>query len=174
MERLQTSKTTFSCYIEMNVAPFRCSLAPSPATLRFLRIQNESLRLFSTFASQNTPRRQPVIRRHCELNDSRSKVRTNCWPRCQIRSASTSGTQVPGRERQWGIWRQRKGRESAPLEPNDLPSPLTGLSDEHSSLGRVLKSGNELKLRCTEFDETGRVTLVNGEFKKSELIQKVR
>jgi len=31
-----------------------------------------------------------------------------------------------------------------------------------------------LTLRCTEFDVDGNVTVVNGEFKKSELIQKVR
>jgi len=43
------------------------------------------------------------------------------------------------------------------------------------NLGRSLagKASNELKLRCTEFDENGNVTLVNGEFKKSELIAKV-
>ncbi|KAF2097833.1 Mg2+ transporter protein, partial [Rhizodiscina lignyota] len=35
-----------------------------------------------------------------------------------------------------------------------------------------LKPANELRLRCTEFDEKGDVTLVNGEFKKSELIAK--
>ncbi|MCJ1476047.1 magnesium ion transporter [Lambiella insularis] len=34
------------------------------------------------------------------------------------------------------------------------------------------KASNELKLRCTELDENGNVTLVNGEFKKSELIAK--
>ena len=37
-----------------------------------------------------------------------------------------------------------------------------------------MKMGNELRLRCTEFDENGNVTLVNGEFRKSELIAKVR
>ena len=30
-----------------------------------------------------------------------------------------------------------------------------------------------MKLRCTEFDENGNVTVVDGEFKKSELIAKV-
>lgn len=35
-----------------------------------------------------------------------------------------------------------------------------------------MKPTNELRLRCTEFDEFGNVTLVNGEFKKSELIAK--
>jgi Mg2+ and Co2+ transporter CorA len=33
-------------------------------------------------------------------------------------------------------------------------------------------SGADLKLRCTEFDSNGSVTLVSGEFKKSELIAK--
>ena len=36
------------------------------------------------------------------------------------------------------------------------------------------KATNEPRLRCTEFDNNGNVTLVNGEFKKSELIAKVR
>lgn len=35
------------------------------------------------------------------------------------------------------------------------------------------KAANELRLRCTEINEVGNVTLVNGEFKKSELIAKV-
>ncbi|KAL8732360.1 MAG: hypothetical protein Q9166_002758 [cf. Caloplaca sp. 2 TL-2023] len=34
------------------------------------------------------------------------------------------------------------------------------------------KAANELRLRCTEVNENGDVTLVNGEFKKSELIAK--
>jgi len=43
------------------------------------------------------------------------------------------------------------------------------------TLGRTMsaKAANEQKLRCTEFDENGNVVLVNGEFKKSELIAKV-
>lgn len=43
------------------------------------------------------------------------------------------------------------------------------------NIGRSLaaKASNELRLRCTEFDSNGNVTLINGEFKKSELIAKV-
>ena len=37
-----------------------------------------------------------------------------------------------------------------------------------------MRPTNELKMRCTELDEHGNVTLVSGEFKKSELIAKVR
>jgi magnesium transporter len=54
---------------------------------------------------------------------------------------------------------------------NDLP-PLASFLDDNQSPGRILKPTNELRLRCTEFDENGNVTLVNGEFKKSELIAK--
>lgn len=56
---------------------------------------------------------------------------------------------------------------------NHLP-PLSGfLDDSNAGLGgRITKPSNELRLRCTEFDENGNVTLVNGEFKKGELIAK--
>ncbi|KAI7219679.1 cora-domain-containing protein [Hortaea werneckii] len=46
------------------------------------------------------------------------------------------------------------------------------LDDSVGLGGRKIKPSNELKLRCTEFDENGNVTLVNGEFRKSELIAK--
>jgi magnesium transporter len=43
------------------------------------------------------------------------------------------------------------------------------------NIGRSLsaKATNELRIRCTEFDINGDVTLVNGEFRKQELIAKV-
>ena len=54
----------------------------------------------------------------------------------------------------------------------DLP-PLASFLDDGQSPGRILKPTNEHRLRCTEFDEHGNVTVVNGEFKKTELIAKV-
>lgn len=54
----------------------------------------------------------------------------------------------------------------------DLP-PLASFLDDGQSPGRILKPTNEPRLRCTEFDEQGNVTVVNGEFKKTELIAKV-
>jgi len=54
-----------------------------------------------------------------------------------------------------------------------------GLMDEGTegmfNIGRSLsaKASNELRIRCTEFDINGDVTLVNGEFRKQELIAKV-
>lgn len=68
----------------------------------------------------------------------------------------------------------RKGKGS--IRPSDLP-PLPSFLDDVAPGGhgrsKTGKAGNELKLRCTEIDENGNVTLVNGEFKKSELIAKV-
>lgn len=92
----------------------------------------------------------------------------------QSRHASTSSHAWLRR-----LWDFKSRGGQAALKPDDLP-PLTSFLDEGAessmfNLGRSLagKASNELKLRCTEFDENGNVTLVNGEFKKSELIAKV-
>ena len=70
----------------------------------------------------------------------------------------------------WGLW--RTDFAPRPSEPAPLPSLLDDVNG--ASLGRIKASRvNELKLRCTEFNEDGKVTLVNGEFKKTELIAKV-
>lgn len=65
----------------------------------------------------------------------------------------------------WPFGRTTEGRGKK------LP-PLASFLDG-SAPRLVLKATNEPRLRCTEFDENGNVTLVNGEFKKSELIQMV-
>ncbi|GAB7346633.1 hypothetical protein MBLNU459_g1770t1 [Dothideomycetes sp. NU459] len=68
-------------------------------------------------------------------------------------------------------WQRVRQKPAGPLQPNDLPSASSFL-DGDTSLGRLSKPTNELSLRCTEFDGNGNVTLVNGAFKKSELIAK--
>jgi magnesium transporter len=73
---------------------------------------------------------------------------------------------------QWKLWPVKKQQRRA------LPnvSPLSVLMDDGSStngLGRVSRPANELKMRCTELDGEGNVTMVSGEFKKTELIAKV-
>ncbi|KAK2760180.1 magnesium ion transporter [Arachnomyces sp. PD_36] len=77
-----------------------------------------------------------------------------------------------------GLLDFRHQKVESKLKPDDLP-PLSPLLDDGSegnlfNLGRTLaaKASNELRLRCTEFDGSGNVTLVNGEFRKSELIAK--
>lgn len=75
------------------------------------------------------------------------------------------------------------------LSRNRTTSPSDGTSCKHAppalfddgtegnpfNIGRNLaaKASNEPRLRCTEFDNNGNVTLVNGEFRKSELIARV-
>jgi len=76
-------------------------------------------------------------------------------------------------ERLWGIG-ARKGAKS--LKPDDLPSRDD--ADHGSSMfnnRRILsaKAALEPRLRCTEVDENGKVILMDGEFKKTELIAKV-
>jgi magnesium transporter len=79
-------------------------------------------------------------------------------------------------EKVWG--RKKKGPK--PLQPDDLPDsfyPRDDGGDSMFSLGRHIsaKAAAQLsKVRCTELDENGNVVLASGEFKKSELIAKVR
>ncbi|KAH9865089.1 hypothetical protein IAQ61_009035 [Plenodomus lingam] len=71
----------------------------------------------------------------------------------------------------WNPFSSTKARRlGAPAPPPDEQS--TSSSGFGGSLGRMSRATNELKMRCTELDEHGNVTLVNGEFKKSELIAK--
>ena len=104
------------------------------------------------------------------------------WARYASTSTSTKPSGKGWREwrsglRGWrGLWgsSRHKGRSAeSDLQPNDLP-PLNGFMDDSASLGRVVPRLNELRLRCTEFDEHGNVLLTSREFKKSELIAKVR
>lgn len=74
----------------------------------------------------------------------------------------------------------RLGRAQAKHGQNENGLPFDNKTYEDTSaqlfnLSRTLSrnpSGADLKLRCTEFDSNGSVTLVSGEFKKSELIAK--
>lgn len=74
------------------------------------------------------------------------------------------------------LWKQKERKEKINLRPTELP-PLPSFLDDvgGTSLGRKKpgKAANELKLRCTEFDNEGKVTLMDGEFKKTALIAKV-
>ena len=73
-------------------------------------------------------------------------------------------------------WKDKWGTEKPALKPSDSLAPPSFLDDAGSTtLGRrkLVKGANELKLRCTEFDENGNVNFMDGEFKKSELIAKV-
>lgn len=110
-------------------------------------------------------------------------------------SSSTGSNAVGGGRRSFSegaMWWQsvlgagRKGKREVRKEGvkiDDLwslggfvPGDAAGFDNSFPSPGRLVpnKAANELKLSCTEFDENGKVSLTSGEFKKSELIAKVR
>ncbi|KAE8388060.1 hypothetical protein BDV23DRAFT_160011 [Aspergillus alliaceus] len=73
------------------------------------------------------------------------------------------------------LFELRRNRAAADAKLNRTGEPtLVDEGTEGLNFGRGLaaKASNELRLRCTEFDNNGNVTLVNGEFRKSELIAK--
>ncbi|KAI1504994.1 hypothetical protein F5X99DRAFT_370476 [Biscogniauxia marginata] len=91
-----------------------------------------------------------------------------------VRYSSSNKSQTPNKptwkERLWGV---KTGKGGKPLEPDDL-GEVDGEGDNNSMFNsrRQLsqKAALEPRLRCTEVDENGNVILVDGEFKKSELI----
>lgn len=147
--------------------PPRCPSisAFKPATLEasFLNLDSLWQRAPTCSTEFNIVFRRHRIRRESLPAEKRYTVQRN---------ASTDG-------RGWlrHLWRQNK-KTPRPLKSDDLPLgyflPDSGEAPLFN-LGRNMspKSANEAKLRCTEFDENGNVVLVNGEFKKSELIAKV-
>lgn len=91
---------------------------------------------------------------------------------CSSRYASTDTRPLWKRP-----WKDKLGKGSQALKSNDssaLPSFLDDAGSTNFGRRKTIKGANELKLRCTEFDENGNVTFMDGEFKKSELIAKVR
>ena len=71
-------------------------------------------------------------------------------------------------------WVSRKGRPDL-KSSNSVPLPSFLDDTASTNIGRrkAVKGANELRLRCTEFDQNGNVTFMDGEFRKSELIAKV-
>lgn len=97
-----------------------------------------------------------------------SSLRHSNHDRRSSRSHFSTSSTFPHGFRFWH--KLRALRHDAP--PSDELPALPGFLDDSVGLGRIVKPNSSLKLRCTEFDDNGNVTLVNGEFRKSELIAK--
>jgi magnesium transporter len=99
--------------------------------------------------------------------------------RIQIGSHSFSTTTKRDRNLLRRLFSREQQASHAQLKPDDLPPNGASLEEGYEgnifNTGRALavKAANEPRLRCTELDGNGNVTLVSGEFKKSELIAKV-
>ena len=101
------------------------------------------------------------------LNDLKEKLSSSCSP-SSSRYVSTNSR--PLLDKIFGL--RRTDFAPRPNGPAPLPSFLDDVNG--ASLGRSKASrANELKIRCTEFNEEGKATLMDGEFKKTELIAKV-
>ncbi|KAJ9612618.1 magnesium ion transporter [Cladophialophora chaetospira] len=157
-------------------------LAPSRSLLRFLRSQSAIVFEASSSVPPTTPpcrylSTYPPRRRRTSPEDKWHPQREPCKllpapkycpPRPpQFRNASTES-------RKSSFWRRwfRQREADARTSPN---SGYDETSEQLFNLSRALSrnsSGAELKLRCTEFDANGSVTMVSGEFRKSELIAK--
>ncbi|KAI1434815.1 cora-domain-containing protein [Xylaria sp. CBS 124048] len=114
-------------------------------------------------------------------NPRTSKIK-RCSPSLSVLTsrAQHTSSQRPSKPRRpaWREWLSGFGtrRPSRPLEPDDLPEvDREGTSNNSMFNSRrqlSKKAASEPRLRCTEVDEVGNVILVDGEFKKSELIAK--
>ncbi|KAM3075876.1 magnesium ion transporter [Clarireedia jacksonii] len=124
-------------------APRHTAVEAGVSILKFL-----SPRLAPPSPKRTIPNSIPALERRAKLK----------------RSLSTGSKKWP-----WKVWPLRNNESG--LIADDLPNT----EDEATfNLGRSVsvKAASEPRLRCTELDENGRVVLVNGEFKKSELIAK--
>ena len=96
----------------------------------------------------------------------------------QTRHASTDSRAVAFMRKIW--WNKYK-KASKKMGDQDFPAMIEdSLSMDNSNIFNISRSlsrspgssGADQRLRCTEFNADGKVTLVSGEFKKSELIAK--
>ncbi|EQB56487.1 hypothetical protein CGLO_03504 [Colletotrichum gloeosporioides Cg-14] len=122
---------------------------------------------------RTSPRRPELVKLRATRKRSGATI-VSFSTTCMRRDACGDESSAPRRtwkERLWGM----KGRGGAkPLQPNDLPAHDDGEAGSMFNNRRILaaKAALEPRLRCTEVDETGEVILVDGEFKKTELIAK--
>jgi magnesium transporter len=172
--------------------------APSASLLRFLRSQSgfasgpaacvrprpqapyhEALtsasRRTSSWARHDSCQKHPTLDPTTPyLSDARPKPSAtipSLGPLALTRNGST--TRRPFLRRLFDL---KRGKTADPKgHRNQGPATTDEGTDGLFNIGRGLaaKASNELRIRCTEFDKNGNVTLVNGEFRKSELIAKV-
>lgn len=93
----------------------------------------------------------------------------------QERSCGDGPNRTPHTSWMEKLWGSGPIRGARPLQPKDLPAhdELSDGSMFNSRRILTAKAASEPRLRCTEVDEDGEVILIDGEFKKMELIAKV-
>jgi len=183
--RFLRSQTESICYFTSNQSD-SCGQKPRKHLPQVYSSSKTRLRCFSTTRHRKATLESSLLNL-CLLQRGTKEDQA-----CPRRPASISGpSELEGRKSEvWGssrrfasnnarlllskLWGADRAQAKSSVNPNDLPPLPSFLGDGGGpTVGRAVgKAPNELKLRCTEFDENGKVTLVNGEFKKSALIAK--
>ena len=160
--------------MQPNLLHIRKVAAPSPSVLSFLRAQ-----VHHAFESPAAAAAVPCagVKRQRRAYTQSPVCATKPSPSPSPSSARSFSTSRPcsawpsifGGKKAHAHARSGLLQPPTPPSSDDTASPGAGYG---SALGRLARTANELKMRCTELDEHGNVTLVSGEFKKSELIAK--
>lgn len=183
----------FIPFVSQSLRAMKAPVVPSTDVLRFLQHQTDSI--FPSSSSQISRRLSTSARRCAKPQPS---FIDDLWPRHRDAHAALPPPRTrppnPSRPRHasnsahhgWinRLFRHQQAAAQAAKQASQQAKgysvPFENQSYEDTSaqlfnLSRALSrnpSGADLKLRCTEFDSNGSVTLVAGEFKKSELIAK--
>lgn len=131
-------------------------LTPDPSIGSVVPICQSNL--LGGFALSKTLQRHRDCSDDHRWSDRRSGAASHSWFRRLINRNGGEGREA-----------QMNGAETP-----RLPSFLDGSSGSAIGRNKAGKPGSEVKLRCTEIDDNGNVITVDREFKKSELIAKVR
>lgn len=126
----------------------------------------------SLFALPNLSTKKHSSRGRCAL-DKEHPIQLSLSHLNPSSSRAASTRNRPLLRRLFDLRRSKESEAKASRGPG--PALIDDGTEPGFNIGRglVSKATNELRLRCTEFDINGNVTLVNGEFRKSELIAKV-
>lgn len=173
--------------------------APSASLLRFLRSQSgcttgksscvrPNLYVLSYDGSAISSRNLSTLARlgksRCSTPSETGRSDFQCFqkrsslssvpPHALILSRSSSTARRPFLRRLLDLRRSKTPEQKTPRGqgPGLFDDGTEGIFNP--GRGLAAKASNELRIRCTEFDLNGDVTLVNGEFRKLELIAKVR
>ncbi|KAI5464162.1 cora-like Mg2+ transporter protein-domain-containing protein [Mariannaea sp. PMI_226] len=178
--RSQSKRAFFSCNHGSASDP-----VATPAARRKARPSSSTLKKQSRFIGTTCGRQaatleasfldlEPLLRRlrpRSQIGACRSAFSTTTQTQKWYKWDDTDEEVPTWQERLWGS-SAKKGAK--PLKPDDLPNhdEFGAGSSIFSRRSLAAKAASEPRLRCTEVDENGKVILVDGEFKKTELIAK--
>lgn len=167
------------------VIPSTCGRSSGGGTRRWssFRRSTSSWTRFNPSSCRATPKADLFTRPALSFKRSGSRRRPSIGLNTHTKPCLSPSNSVPLRSssstsrtllRRLFDLRRKKTAESKLNRPQG-PALFDDKTEPNFTIARNLaaKASNELRLRCTEFDINGDVTLVNGEFKKSELIAKV-